>query len=47
MFDVQLLRSDLAGVAKRLSDRGYRLDTAAFETLESQRKKIQTETQQL
>jgi len=47
MFDVQLLRSDLAGVAKRLSDRGYRLDTAAFEALEGQRKKIQTETQQL
>jgi len=47
MFDVQLLRSDLVGVAKRLSDRGYRLDTAAFEALEGQRKKIQTETQQL
>jgi len=47
MFDVQLLRSDLAGVAKRLSDRGYRLDTAAFETLESQRKAVQTETQEL
>jgi len=47
MFNVQLLRSDLAGVAKRLSDRGYRLDTAAFETLESQRKAVQTETQEL
>jgi len=47
MFDVQLLRSDLAGVAKRLSDRGYRLDSAAFEALESQRKAVQTETQEL
>ena len=47
MFDVQLLRSDLAGVAKRLSDRGYRLDAAAFEALESQRKAVQTETQEL
>jgi len=47
MFDVQLLRSDLAGVAKRLSDRGYRLDSAAFEALESQRKAVQTETREL
>jgi seryl-tRNA synthetase len=47
MFDVQVLRTDLAGVAKRLSDRGFRLDTAAFEDLEGQRRQIQTETQQL
>jgi seryl-tRNA synthetase len=47
MLDVQLLRSDLAGVAKRLSDRGVKLDRAGFESLESKRKAVQTETQEL
>ena len=47
MLDVQLLRSDLASVAQRLARRGFRLDTAAFEGLETQRKAVQTETQEL
>ncbi len=47
MLDVQLLRSDLAGVTKRLADRGYTLDAAAFEALEASRKAVQTETQEL
>ncbi|MGE5526311.1 MAG: serine--tRNA ligase [Rhodospirillaceae bacterium] len=47
MLDIQLLRSDVQAVAKRLSDRGYALDVATFERLESQRKRIQTETQEL
>jgi len=47
MLDVQLLRSDLEGVARRLADRGFTLDVAAFESLEQQRKAIQTETQEL
>ena len=47
MFDVQLLRSDLAAVTKRLSDRGFTLDAKSFEALESQRKAVQTETQEL
>ncbi|HEY7744639.1 MAG TPA: serine--tRNA ligase [Burkholderiales bacterium] len=47
MLDVQLLRSDLAGVAKRLSQRGFQLDVAAFEKLEASRKAVQTETQEL
>ena len=47
MLDVQLLRGDLAGVADRLADRGYRFDRAAFEALESKRKAVQTETQEL
>jgi seryl-tRNA synthetase len=47
MLDVQLLRSDLRAVAKRLADRGYTLDTAAFEALEGRRKTVQTETQEL
>jgi len=47
MLDVQLLRSDLAGTARRLADRGYTLDTSAFESLEARRKAVQTETQEL
>jgi len=47
MLDVQLIRSDLEGVARRLADRGFTLDVAAFESLEQQRKAIQTETQEL
>jgi seryl-tRNA synthetase len=47
MLDVQLLRTDLAGTAKRLADRGYALDTNAFERLEAKRKSVQTETQEL
>jgi len=47
MLDIQLLRTDLAGVAARLKTRGYGLDTAAFERLEAERKQIQTRTQDL
>ena len=47
MLDLQLLRSDLAGVAHRLAGRGYTLDRAAFEALEAERKKVQTDTQEL
>src|SRR5258706_14059214 len=47
MLDIQLLRSDLQGVAKRLADRGATLDVAAFERLEARRKPVQTQTQEL
>ncbi|MBI3068533.1 MAG: serine--tRNA ligase, partial [Betaproteobacteria bacterium] len=47
MLDIQLLRTDLQGIARRLADRGFVFDTAAFEALEARRKKIQTETQEL
>jgi seryl-tRNA synthetase len=47
MLDIQLLRTDFANVARRLADRGVSVDAAAFEALESQRKAIQTETQEL
>jgi seryl-tRNA synthetase len=47
MLDIQLLRGDLAGVAAKLARRGYTLDTAEFEALESERKKVQVETQEL
>jgi len=47
MLDVQLLRNDLRAATKRLADRGYTLDAAAFEALEARRKAVQTETQEL
>jgi seryl-tRNA synthetase len=47
MLDIQLLRSDLAGVAKRLADRGFAFPAAEFEKLEASRKSVQTETQDL
>jgi seryl-tRNA synthetase len=47
MLDVQLLRNDLRAVAKRLADRGYTLEAEAFEALETRRKSVQTETQEL
>jgi seryl-tRNA synthetase len=47
MLDIQLLRNALASVAERLATRGIALDTAAFEALESERKQVQTHTQEL
>lgn len=47
MLDIQLLRNDLQGVAGRLRDRGFALDTPAFERLEAGRKAVQTQTQEL
>ncbi len=45
MLDIQLLRKDAALVAERLAARGYVFDAARFETLEAERKTIQTRTQ--
>ncbi|MFA6063239.1 MAG: serine--tRNA ligase [Gallionella sp.] len=47
MLDIQVLRSDLDGVAARLATRGFVLDTARFGELEAQRKTIQMRTQEL
>ena len=47
MLDIQLLRKDLDGVARRLADRGYTLDVAAFSALEAERRAIQTRTEEL
>ena len=48
MLDPALLRSRLAETAERLKDtRGYELDVAAIEALESQRKQLSTDTQEL
>ena len=47
MLDIQILRSDLDGVAARLAKRGFVLDTARFAGLETARKDIQVRTQEL
>ncbi len=47
MLDPALLRGQLELVAERLARRGYILDTVAIESLESQRKAVQVETQEL
>ncbi|MCQ8896055.1 serine--tRNA ligase [Limnobacter humi] len=47
MLDIQLLRKDLSAVAQRLADRGYTLDVEQFNALESQRKQLQTSTEEL
>jgi seryl-tRNA synthetase len=47
MIDIQLLRSDVDGVAERLAARGYQLDVFAFQVLETRRREIQTTTENL
>ncbi|GMQ91557.1 MAG: serine--tRNA ligase [Gammaproteobacteria bacterium] len=47
MLDPKLLRSDLAGVGRRLKARGFSLDADVIEKLESQRKELQVATQEL
>jgi len=47
MLDINALRNDLAGVAAALDKRGVKLDTARFEALEAERKRLQTRTQDL
>jgi len=47
MLDLQLLRTDLEAVARRLADRPYVLDQAAFRAIEEERKRLQTRAQEL
>ncbi|TAN04431.1 MAG: serine--tRNA ligase [Rhodanobacteraceae bacterium] len=47
MLDPVLLRAHLADTAARLKTRGYELDVAAIESLEADRKRLATETQDL
>ena len=47
MLDPRLLRTHLDEVAAHLARRGLRLDTARIEVLESERKALQVEVQQL
>src|SRR5215475_12368451 len=47
MLDVHLLRNDLAAVVEGLAKRGVTFDAARFESLERERKDLQTRTQEL
>ncbi len=47
MLDIALLRKDLQTVADRLKARGFDFDAEAFQSLESRRKAVQTETETL
>ena len=47
MLDIQLLRTNLAFITERLAARGVQFDAAKFETLEAERKQVQTQTQDL
>ncbi|WP_374683306.1 serine--tRNA ligase [Accumulibacter sp.] len=47
MLDIQHLRSDIDALAERLATRGFVLDKTAFQNLESERKTLQTRTQDL
>ncbi len=47
MLDIQLLRTQLDSVAQRLATRNFTLDVAAFQSMEDERKGLQTRTQEL
>ncbi len=47
MLDTKYLRNNLSQVEKQLKKRSYKLDTKTFKTLESKRKELQVQTQQL
>ena len=47
MIDIQLLRKDIDNVAARLASRKFVLDVATFNTLEGERKQIQSRTEEL
>jgi seryl-tRNA synthetase len=47
MLDIQLLRKDLPAVVAGLERRGFRLDVAAFQKLEDERKRLQSRTEEL
>lgn len=47
MLDPKRLRSDAAAVAAQLARRGYVFDLERFNTLEAQRKQLQTDTENL
>jgi len=47
MIDIQLLRTDITSVERRLATRGFRLDMTKFQDLESKRKTYQTQSQEL
>ncbi len=47
MLDPRLFRGDLENTAAQLARRGFELDVAAIERLESERKSLQIETENL
>jgi seryl-tRNA synthetase len=47
MLDIQHLRNDIDALAECLATRGFVLDKATFQSLESERKTLQTRTQDL
>jgi len=47
MIDPQLLRKDIAAIATRLATRKFKLDVEKFNTLEHERKSLQTRTEEL
>ncbi|WP_300339685.1 serine--tRNA ligase [Accumulibacter sp.] len=47
MLDIQLLRTNIDALAERLATRGFTLDKTTFQRLESERKTLQTRTQDL
>src|ERR1051325_5224061 len=47
MLDPRLLRTQLDDVARRLKRRGFDLDVTAIQTLENERKELQSEVQRL
>ena len=47
MLDPQLFRNDIDAVAKRLADRPFVLDVAAFQAIEAERRTVQIRTQEL
>jgi len=47
MYEIAYFRSNLDAIARRLADRGYRLDVEAFRSLDAERRGAVTESEQL
>ena len=47
MIDIQLLRKDIDAVAAGLKTRNFELDVATFNALETQRRQLQTQTEEM
>lgn len=47
MLDPKLIRADIESVAEKLKTRGYELDVATLQSLESKRKAVQVQTENL
>ena len=47
MYEIAYFRSNLEAIARRLADRGYRLDVEAFRALDVERRAAVTESEQL